>query len=56
MSMGFMFGVIVGSLIHTESSLANVAVSVVIATVVFHYTFVKNINFSKLLGFFKKGS
>lgn len=56
MTIGFMFGMIVGSLIHNENSLVSVVVSVGLATVVFHYTFVKNISFSQLIGFFKKGS
>lgn len=56
MTIGFMFGVIVGSLIHNENSALSVGISVVIATVVFHYTFVKNLSFSQLVGFFKKGS
>jgi hypothetical protein len=36
-----MLGVIIGALIHTENSLTNVITSIVLATVVFHFTSVK---------------
>jgi hypothetical protein len=57
MTIGFMFGMIVGSLIHTEHSVLNVVLSVSLATTVFHFTFVRNINFTELLSkVIKKGS
>ena len=57
MTVGFMFGMIVGSLIHAEHSLIGIGVSVILATVVFHYTFVKNFSVTGLLQkVIKKGS
>jgi hypothetical protein len=37
-TMTFMLGVIIGALIHTENSFINVITSIVLATVVFHFT------------------
>ena len=57
MTIGFMFGMIVGSLIHTEHSVLSVLTSVTMATAVFHFTFVRNINFTELFSkVIKKGS
>jgi alpha/beta superfamily hydrolase len=57
MTIGFMFGMIVGALIHTEHSTLSVVTSVTMATAVFHFTFVRNINFTKLFSkVIKKGS
>lgn len=57
MTIGFMFGTIVGSIIHTEHSLLSVILSVTAATAVFHLTFVRNVNFVGLLSkVIKKGS
>ena len=57
MTIGFMFGMIVGALIHTEQSLWVAALSVILSTTVFHFTFVRNINFLELfLKVIKKGS
>ena len=57
MTIGFMFGMIVGSLIHTEQSLWVAALSVILYTTVFHFTFVRNINFLELFSkVIKKGS
>jgi alpha/beta superfamily hydrolase len=57
MTIGFMFGMIVGSLIHTEHSVLNVVLSVSLATTVFHFTFVRNVNFLDLFSkVIKKGS
>ena len=57
MTIGFMFGIIVGSLIHTEHSMLSVVTSVIMATAVFHFTFAKNINFTELFSkVIKKGS
>jgi len=57
MTIGFMFGMIVGSLIHTEQSILVSALSIGLATAVFHFTFVRNINFLELfLKVIKKGS
>lgn len=49
-TVAFMMGVIVGALIHTENSLLNVITSILLATVVFHFSFEKDFKF------FKKGS
>jgi len=46
-TMTFMFGVIVGALIHTENSILNVVVSIALATVVFHFTAFKDFKFIK---------
>jgi len=46
-TMAFMLGVIIGALIHTENSLLNVVSSIVLATVVFHFTSIKNFTFTK---------
>ncbi len=57
MTIGFMCGMIVGSLIHAEHSLFGIGISVLLGTVVFHYTFVKNITITGLLQkVIKKGS
>lgn len=57
MTIGFMFGMIVGSLLHTEYSLFSVGLSVMLGTVVFHYTFAKNFSILTLLKkVIKKGS
>ena len=57
MTIGFMFGIIVGSLIHTEHSMLSVVTSVLMATTVFHFTFARNINFTELFSkVIKKGS
>jgi hypothetical protein len=55
-TMTFMFGVIIGALIHTDNSLWNVLASIGLATVVFHFTIIKNFNFIKLRNTTKKGS
>ena len=56
-TIGFMFGMIVGSLIHTEHSVLSVVTSVTMATTVFHFTFVRNVNFLDLFSkVIKKGS
>jgi len=46
-TMTFMLGVIVGALIHTENSILNVVSSILLATVVFHFTTVKDFKLSK---------
>ena len=51
MTIGFMFGMIIGSLIHADHSIVSMISSVTLATVVFHFTFVRNVNF---LGLFQK--
>jgi hypothetical protein len=51
MTIGFMFGMIIGSLIHADHSIVTTLTSVGLATGVFHFTFVRNIN---LIGLFKK--
>jgi hypothetical protein len=51
MTIGFMFGMIVGSLIHADHSIITMITSVTLSTAVFHFTFVRNINF---LGLFQK--
>jgi len=51
MTIGFMFGMIIGSLIHADHSIVSMISSVTLATAVFHFTFVRNINF---LGLFQK--
>jgi hypothetical protein len=56
MTIGFMFGMIVGSLIHAEHSILSIVTSILLGTVVFHYTFVRNINLSGLLKVIKRGS
>lgn len=57
MTIGFMFGMIVGALIHTDHSPLSVATSVTMATAVFHFTFVRNINFTGVFAkVTKKGS
>lgn len=64
MTIGFMLGMTTGSLINSRHSLVMVCVTVVLATVTFHYTFVKNGSILKLFGtcihtlkrFIKKGS
>ena len=57
MTIGFMFGMIVGSLIHAEHSMWSMVSSIALATAVVHFTFVRNINFNELLlKVIKKGS
>ena len=57
MTIGFMFGIIVGSLIHTEHSMLSVITSVIMATAVFHFTFARSINFTEVFSkVIKKGS
>ena len=51
MTIGFMFGMIIGSLIHADHSVVSIITSVTLSTAVFHFTFVRNINF---LGLFQK--
>ena len=46
-TMTFMLGVIVGALIHTENSILNVVSSIALATVVFHFTTIKDFKFIK---------
>jgi prepilin signal peptidase PulO-like enzyme (type II secretory pathway) len=46
-TMAFMSGVIIGALIHTENSILNVVSSIVLATVVFHFTSLKDFKFIK---------
>jgi prepilin signal peptidase PulO-like enzyme (type II secretory pathway) len=46
-TMTFMLGIIVGALIHTENSLLNVVSSILLATVVFHFTTIKDFKFIK---------
>ncbi len=46
-TMAFMSGVIIGALIHTETSILNVVSSIVLATVVFHFTSLKDFKFIK---------
>lgn len=46
-SMAFMSGVIIGAMIHTENSILNVVSSIILATVVFHLTLVKDFRFTK---------
>jgi hypothetical protein len=46
-TLTFMFGIIIGALIHTENSLWNVLTSISLATIVFHFTIIKNFNFGK---------
>jgi hypothetical protein len=57
MTAGFMFGMILGALLHTTGSRLNIVLSVLLATVVFHLTYARNFNISHMIGqFFKKGS
>ena len=57
MTIGFMFGMIIGSLIHADHSVMSMITSVTLSTAVFHFTFVRNINFLGLLQkVIKKGS
>ncbi len=51
MTIGFMFGMIIGSLIHADHSVMSMITSVTLSTAVFHFSFVRNINF---LGLFQK--
>jgi len=46
-TLTFMFGVVVGALIHTENSILNVVSSIALATVVFHFITVKDFKFIK---------
>ena len=46
-TVAFMMGVIIGALIHTENSIVNVVTSIILATVVFHFTMVKDFKFIK---------
>lgn len=55
-TLTFMFGVIIGALIHTENSLWNVLTSIGLATMVFHFTIIKNFSFATLRKITKKGS
>jgi threonine/homoserine/homoserine lactone efflux protein len=54
-TMTFMFGIIVGALIHTDNSLWNVITSIGLATIVFHFTMLRNFGVDKLLKVIKKG-
>ena len=57
MTIGFMFGMIIGSLIHADHSIVTTLMSVGLATGVFHFTFARNINFTGLFQkVIKKGS
>lgn len=56
-TLTFMFGIIIGALIHTDNSLLNVVTSIVLATTVFHFTIIKNYNINTLVTkVIKKGS
>ena len=46
-TVAFMLGVIVGALIHTENSMVNVVTSIALATLVFHFTLIKDFKFIK---------
>lgn len=57
MTTGFMFGMIIGSLLHTSGSWLQVGVSVLAATVVFHFSYVRNFSMmGSIKQVFKKGS
>jgi ABC-type uncharacterized transport system permease subunit len=56
MTAGFVFGMIVGVLIHTERSLITTLTSVLIAALVFHITFKTHTPSRTVLPFVKKGS
>lgn len=56
MTLGFMFGMIVGLLIHTERSLWELFMSVTFAALVFHVTFTTSLRKHKVARVIKKGS
>lgn len=57
MTLGFMLGMVVGTVICTNKSLTTIGLSVVVATVVFHLTFVQQFDFKRLLSkVIRKGS
>jgi hypothetical protein len=57
MTLGFMLGMVVGTIICANNSLRDIVVSVLLATVVFHVTFGKNFNIATLLSkVIRKGS
>jgi hypothetical protein len=54
---GFMFGMIIGSVLHTTDSWWSIIGSVVLATVVFHVAYIRNVNIFHLFKqVIKKGS
>lgn len=57
MTLGFMLGMVVGTIICANNSLRDIVVSVIMATAVFHVTFGKNFNITTLLSkVIRKGS
>jgi hypothetical protein len=57
MTAGFMFGIIIGLLLNTNGSWLQGSLTVLVASSVFHLTYVRNFNFSQLVSkVIKKGS
>jgi hypothetical protein len=57
MTVGFMFGMIIGSCIsHINASWLGAGLAVAVATVVFHFTYVRNFNIKQMVSkVIKKG-
>lgn len=56
-STAFMFGILLGCLISNGHKMPDILISTAVATLVFHYVFVKNFNFKQLINkVIKKGS
>lgn len=56
MTLGFMFGMIIGLLIHTERSSLELFMSVTFAVLAFHVTFTTSPRKLKVVRVIKKGS
>jgi hypothetical protein len=56
-TIGFMFGMILGSLLQVNGSLLHIVLSILVATLVFHWSYVRNFNIKQVIStVIKKGS
>ena len=56
-TFGFMFGMMLGWLLQGNGSLLNIVLSILVATLVFHWSYVRNFNIKQVMSkVIKKGS